>query len=203
MIRVHCRPLAETRTANTTCAWVAECEVDGRRFEARSRHGAANALARELVAAALPDDGLEVRYEGLAGSLRYRSFRAAAGWTFVESAATPLRRAPFREFEKASEGVETVSPGDGRCVTSPAAGSLDSGSGDCSVFDGSAKGLNPTPIPGGARRRCITCGREFRPRRPWATFCSGRCRVAGHRRGKLADGYSGAKPRPEATAKAA
>jgi hypothetical protein len=185
MIRVHCRPLPETRTANTACAWVAEAEVDGRRFEARSRHGAANALARELVAAGLADQPLEIHYEGLAGTMCYLSFHAAAQLTFVENASTPLRRAPFREFGEASEGVGTVPPGDPLCVTSPTVGSLGGRAGDRPVSDGSAGGSKSTPNPGGTRRRCITCGREFRPRRPWATFCSPRCRVAAHRRGKL------------------
>jgi hypothetical protein len=99
VITVQCRPLPETRTSNSACAWLAECEVDGRRFNARSRHGAPNALARELVAAGIPDDALEIHFEGLAGTMRYPSFHAAAGWTFSESASTPLRRVPFREFD--------------------------------------------------------------------------------------------------------
>ena len=55
VIKVHCRALPDTRTANSAAAWLAECEVDGRPFEARSRRGAPNALARELVAAGVPD----------------------------------------------------------------------------------------------------------------------------------------------------
>ena len=63
-IVVRVRPLEETRTPNNGCIWLAECEVEGRRFEARSRHGAANALARELVAAGFADRPLEVHAMG-------------------------------------------------------------------------------------------------------------------------------------------
>lgn len=83
-IVVKVRPLEETRTPNSGCIWLAECEVEGRRFEARSRHGAANALARELVAAGVADGPLEVHFEGLAGWLRWGSIVAAAKRTFTE-----------------------------------------------------------------------------------------------------------------------
>jgi hypothetical protein len=54
----------------------------------------------------IPDDALEVHYEGLAGSIGHKSFHSLAGWTFAESALTPLRRVPYREFEERSEGPE-------------------------------------------------------------------------------------------------
>ena len=77
-IVVRVRPLEETRTPNSGCVWLAECEVEGWRFEARSRHGAANALARELVAAGIADRPLEVHSDGVAGCLRWGSVAAAA-----------------------------------------------------------------------------------------------------------------------------
>jgi hypothetical protein len=83
-IVVTVRPLEATRTPNSGCVWLAECEVGGRRFEARSRHGAANALARELVAPGVPDGPLEAHFEGLAGCLRWASISAAANRTFTE-----------------------------------------------------------------------------------------------------------------------
>jgi hypothetical protein len=83
-IVVRVRPLEATRTPNSGCVWLAECEIDGRRFEARSRHDAANALARELVAAGVADRPLEVRFEGLPGYLRWGSIVAAAKRTFTE-----------------------------------------------------------------------------------------------------------------------
>jgi hypothetical protein len=48
-------PEEATRTPNSACIWVAEATIDGRRYAARSRHGAANELARQLVAARLAD----------------------------------------------------------------------------------------------------------------------------------------------------
>jgi len=77
-------PLEETRTPNSGCVWLAECEVEGRRFEAGSRHGAANALARELVAAGFADCPLEVHCDGIAGCLRWGSVTAAARRTYTE-----------------------------------------------------------------------------------------------------------------------
>ena len=58
-IVIRVRPLEETRTPNSGCVWLADCVVEGQRFEARSRHGAANALARELMAAGFADRPLE------------------------------------------------------------------------------------------------------------------------------------------------
>jgi hypothetical protein len=83
-IVVTVRPLKATRTSNSGCIWLAECEIDGRRFEARSRHGAANALARELVAAGVADRPFEVRFEPLAGCLWWGSIAVAAERTFTE-----------------------------------------------------------------------------------------------------------------------
>ena len=83
-IVVRVRPLEETRTPNSGCVWLAECEVEGWRFEARSRHGAANALARELVAAGIADRPLEVLCNGVAGCLRWGSVAAAARRTYTE-----------------------------------------------------------------------------------------------------------------------
>jgi hypothetical protein len=207
MIRVHCRPLPETRTANSACAWVAEAEVDGRRFEARSRHGATNALARELVAAGLPDDMLEIHYEGLAGSMRYRSFYEAAGWTFAESAAAPLRRVPYRQLEEPSEGPETLHRPPEKMRFSAADVSLEGKGGEPPVFGQSAGAANPAPTAYGVSSksvsRCRNCGCPFRPRRKWSAFCSPRCRLAAHRRGKLADGNSGTKAGAGGTTKAA
>src|SRR5262249_9105336 len=83
-IGVTVRPLEETRTPNSGCVWLAECEVDGRRFEALSRHGAANALARELVDAGFADCPLEVHSDGHAGCLRWGSVAVAARRTYTE-----------------------------------------------------------------------------------------------------------------------
>jgi hypothetical protein len=143
VILVHCRPLPETRTRNSSAAWLAECEVDGRRFEAKSRHGAPNELARRLVEAGVPDAPIEIHYDGLAGSMRYRSFHEAARWTFVESQSTPLRRGPFREFGEASKGP-------GRCyrVTADALQARRPGPWEV----GPATALFPTVRPGGQNR---------------------------------------------------
>jgi hypothetical protein len=100
VIRAHCRPLEETRGPNSPCQWLAECEVDGRCFVARSRQSAVYELARKLVAASLEDRPLCVTFAGLAGHMTWRSFTAAARWTLTEGIATPLRRAPWKKFRR-------------------------------------------------------------------------------------------------------
>ena len=105
-IVIRVRPLEETRTPNSGCVWLAECEVEGRRFEARCRHGAANALARELVGAGFGDAPLEVHFEGTAGCMRWSSIAAAARYTISEGAATPISRVPWKEFPGA-EGLNS------------------------------------------------------------------------------------------------
>jgi hypothetical protein len=98
-LAVHCRPLEETRSPNDCCEWLAECEVDGRRFAARSREGAVYELARMLVSAGIQDRPLYVTFAGVAGYMKWRSFAAAAPWTLTEGRTTRLRRVRRREFD--------------------------------------------------------------------------------------------------------
>jgi hypothetical protein len=99
------RPLEETRTPNRACVWVARTEVEGRVFEARSRHGAPNELFRQLVEAGIADAAAEVRSSGLRGEMRYASFHAAAQFTYSEGDA-PLRRVRYRDPQDAFAGVQ-------------------------------------------------------------------------------------------------
>src|SRR5579875_2442513 len=82
MLVIEQRALEATRTPENSCAWLATCAIGGRRFEARSRRGAPAALARLLVAAAIPDQPVELH--------------ALAAMTWEEGAATPLRRARYK-----------------------------------------------------------------------------------------------------------
>jgi hypothetical protein len=58
------RPLPETRTPENSCEW-ASAEVGGIAYLARSRRGAAHALARTLVAAGIPDQLVSVEAAGV------------------------------------------------------------------------------------------------------------------------------------------
>jgi hypothetical protein len=78
------RPIEATRTAENSCAFIAECEVGGRAFAARSRRGAPFALARDLVAAGVADQPVEVTHAGLRGAMRYPSLHRMAGLTITE-----------------------------------------------------------------------------------------------------------------------
>lgn len=85
-----------TRTPNSVCIWVAEATVDSRTYTVRSRHGAANELARQLVTAGLADRPMVISNRGRVGTGTYRSFHAAAQWTFTEG-NQPLRRVRYME----------------------------------------------------------------------------------------------------------
>jgi hypothetical protein len=110
-------PDESTRTPNSACVWIAEATVDGRLYVARSRHGAPNELARQLVAAGVADRQMVIRSRGLAGTMTYRSFYAAAGWTYSEG-DQPLRRVRYREQP---EGLFLVCGDAQKCVSSPKA----------------------------------------------------------------------------------
>src|SRR5438132_7769823 len=91
-IRVHQWPEEETRTPNKSCRWVAEAIVDGITYTARSRHGAPNELARQLVAAGIPDAPMVAAHCGHRGETAYRSFHEMALWTYEETSTKPLHR---------------------------------------------------------------------------------------------------------------
>jgi hypothetical protein len=75
----------------------AYCEWNGRRFEVRSRHGAAYDLCRQLVAAGIPDQPMQV-YRASNGAHQYtfRSVHRAALWTIEESDSVPIRVIRYR-----------------------------------------------------------------------------------------------------------
>ena len=101
------RLLENTRTPERSSIFEAECELDGQRYSARSRHGAPNELARVLVSAGVPDQPVEVRHAGVKGCLSWRSLHEMARWTYKESAGVPLRRVrwrPLPDFTAAGRG---------------------------------------------------------------------------------------------------
>jgi hypothetical protein len=162
-ISVACQPDESTRTPNSACLWIAETTVDGRGYVARSRHGAANELARQLVGAGLPDRPMVIHYRRRAGTMTWRSFHAAATWTFSEG-DQPLRRVRYKQqpeglFLRNGDGENAFRRPPGDIVVLP----------------------EPDPIETG-RRRCVSCDRDFFPARPWSRFCSPACRLRAHRR---------------------
>src|ERR1700731_57200 len=68
-IAVMTWPDEATRTSNSASLWIAEATVEGRTYTARSRHGPANQLARQLVAAGFPDRPMVLHYHELAGTM--------------------------------------------------------------------------------------------------------------------------------------
>jgi hypothetical protein len=96
MLRAKQYPDTSRPRGSRGVAWVAECEVDGKPYQARSRSGAPYALARLLVAGGVPDQPMTVDSEGLAGETRYRSIVAMAGRTVEESANVPVRATKYR-----------------------------------------------------------------------------------------------------------
>jgi hypothetical protein len=78
-IAVMILPDEAARTSNSAWVWIAEATVEGRTYTALSRHGPANELARQLVAAGLPDRPMVICYLGLAGPASgFRSSSPAA-----------------------------------------------------------------------------------------------------------------------------
>jgi hypothetical protein len=59
MIEVMTWPEESSRTPQKSCYWVAETTIDGIVYRARSRQGAANELARTLIAAGVADAPME------------------------------------------------------------------------------------------------------------------------------------------------
>ena len=169
-IEVMVRPDEGTRTPNSACVWIAEATVDGRVYTARSRHGATNELARQLAAAGLADRPMVIRCRGLAGTLSYRSFHAAAKWTYKEG-DRPLRRVRYKERP---EGVFLGIRTGPKCVSSAV---------DDDVEVPPAEGHETeAPAPTAEMRRCDGCGGDFQSARPWSRFCSPACRLRAHRR---------------------
>jgi hypothetical protein len=89
-------PLEDTRTPERSCVYQAECEIDGRRYSARSRRGAANELARVLVSAEVGDQPVAVRQVGAKAGIMYRSLHDLARRTYAESATVLLRRVRWK-----------------------------------------------------------------------------------------------------------
>src|SRR5262249_27426161 len=155
---------------NSPCVWIAEATVEGRTYTARSRHGAPNELARRLVAGGLTDRPIIIRYAGLAGTMTYGSFHAAAKWTFNDG-DRPVRRV---RYEALPEGVF---PGIGKgqkCVSLAMDDQVGGSLADSRETE--------APAPTAEMRRCYGCGGDFRPARPWSRFCSPACRLRTHRR---------------------
>jgi hypothetical protein len=161
-ITVTCWPNEATRTPNSACIWVAEVMVDGRIYTARSRHGAPNELARQLVAAGVIDRPMVVHYRRLAGTMTWRSFHAAATCTYSEG-DQPLRRVRHKEqpeglFLRSGDGENAFHRAPDDVVVIP----------------------EPDPLKTG-RRKCVSCDGDFFPARPWSRFCSAACRLRAHR----------------------
>ncbi|MGA8757659.1 MAG: hypothetical protein WB611_15250 [Stellaceae bacterium] len=96
MIKMRQWPLENTRTPEKSCIFEAACELDGQPYTARSRHGAANELARMLVAAGVADQPVEVCHAGIKGWITYCSLHELARWSYQESAKVTLRRVRWK-----------------------------------------------------------------------------------------------------------
>jgi hypothetical protein len=198
-------PDEATRTPNSACTWVAETMVEGQIYTARTRHGAPNELARQLVAVGLADRPMVIHYRGRVGTMTYRSFHAAATWTYSEG-DQPLRRVRYREQP---EGVFLGSGTGQKCVSSPAHVPLEGRGADSPDIAAPAPASEmrfTTPDDGeecvstrladarevplidghethpAEARRCEGCEVNFVPARPWSRFCSAACRLRAHRR---------------------
>ena len=124
----------------------------------------------QLVVAGVVDRPMVIRYHGLAGTMTYRSFHAAAKWTFGEGERM-LRRVRYRQ---PPEGVFLGSGTGKKCVSSPMADDMESLAANRRKAE--------APPPAIETRRCDGCDADFRPGRPWSRFCCPACRLWAHRR---------------------
>jgi hypothetical protein len=115
LVSVTTWPDEDTRSPHRGCAYIAETTVAEVTHTARSRHGAGNELARALVAAGIADRPMEIRDRRHSDivQLRYRSFHAAARWTYTEGNRT-LARVPWVDPETAFAAVREAPKQGGR-----------------------------------------------------------------------------------------
>src|SRR5215831_13817320 len=107
-IVVHQRADETSRTPNKACYWIATAMIDGAELLARSRYGAVNELARQLVDAGVPDAPMFVYTPGLKGFATIPSFHRAAESTYEESASVPLHRIPYARVAAARERARAI-----------------------------------------------------------------------------------------------
>jgi hypothetical protein len=122
-IVVHQRADETSRTPNKACYWIASAIVDGDQFIGRSRYGALNELARQLVAAGIPDAPMFVHTAGVKGFATILSFHRAAESAYEESVTVPLRRTSYARKAAARERARSIG------VEAPKQGSSDPGAG--------------------------------------------------------------------------
>ena len=140
------------------------------RLEREHRHAQRNSRLAHRGPNACADRPMVIRHHGLAGTTTYRSFHAAAMWTFCEGERT-LRRVRYR---KPLEGVFLGSGTGQKCVSSLMAGDRES----------LPANRRKTKAPPQAieTRRCDGCDADLRPAPPWSRFCCPACRLRAHRK---------------------
>lgn len=113
------------RSPTKGSAWIAESTIDGQVYAARSRNGASYELARQLVAAGVPDQPVRLAEYGASGWSTCRSLHAYATRTIAESATRAIGVVKWHPHPNASE-----------CDTGPARSAVDPFPGS-SVLSGS------------------------------------------------------------------
>jgi len=94
-ITATCDQVPDSRTARGS-AWRAIAIVDGVAYSATSRSSAVGALCRELVAGGVPDDAMQVTFDGGAGEMRIKSIYRFSGTTLAEGDAPSTGRSGAR-----------------------------------------------------------------------------------------------------------
>jgi hypothetical protein len=100
MLRVTMREEPDTATPDNSPSFVAEIELDGHLYEARSRRGASCVLARKLKEAGIEDQPMSVCSENGVELFRWPSFHKAAEFTYGESAQMVLRQGKYVDVSK-------------------------------------------------------------------------------------------------------
>ena len=118
-ITATCDQVPDSRT-NRGSAWRAIAIVDGVAYSATSRSSAVGALCRELVAGGVPDDAIQITFDGVAGEMRIKSIYRFSGTTLAEGDA-PIHRVKWRPYQ-GPQNAEPVAAGEaGMGLAMPAA----------------------------------------------------------------------------------
>jgi hypothetical protein len=137
-------PEEKNRTPNKSCYWRAEAIICGVTYAARSRYGAPNELARQLVAAGIADAPMTVYSGNLRGHMTIPSFHEAAKWTYTEGAFRGVRRTRWVDLAaKHAQPVTETGPKQG-VKPSAGTGGPDDASGAVRP-DGEAQDRCPIP----------------------------------------------------------
>ena len=96
-LTINLRANEASRTPDRPCFYDANTSVDGVTYAARARYGVCNEIARQLVAAGIPDQPVTAIQQPQGWQINYRSLHHMALRTIEEGATTLIRGRTWRD----------------------------------------------------------------------------------------------------------